>query len=36
MAEVIKDPWGNPTLNRLLNDPEVIIGPQGIYLKQNC
>ncbi|KAF2882761.1 hypothetical protein ILUMI_23425 [Ignelater luminosus] len=30
LAEVIKDPWGNPTLNRLLNDPEVVIGPQEI------
>ncbi|KAK4871758.1 hypothetical protein RN001_015882 [Aquatica leii] len=30
LAEVIKDPWGSPVLGRLLNDPEVEIGPEEI------
>lgn len=29
LAEVIKDPWGNPILNRLLNNPDAYIGPKG-------
>lgn len=29
LAEVIRDPWGNPILNRLLNNPEAHIGPKG-------
>lgn len=29
LAEVIKDPWGNPILNYLLVNPEAHIGPKG-------
>lgn len=29
LAEVIKDPWGSPVLNRLLNNPDAVIGPKG-------
>uniref|UniRef100_A0A1Y1N9Y8 Uncharacterized protein n=1 Tax=Photinus pyralis TaxID=7054 RepID=A0A1Y1N9Y8_PHOPY len=28
LAEIIKDPWGNPILNRLLNTPDQQIGPE--------
>lgn len=30
LAEVIRDPWGNPILYRLLNTPDAPIGPEEI------
>lgn len=32
LAEVIRDPWGNPILYRLLNTADAAIGPEGFIL----